>query len=53
MAAPRKRDAMGWGLAALTRLAGSKTLARTGLREPVQKLVTAGTRKKNVLNSHS
>jgi len=44
MAAPRKRDAMGIGLAALTRLAGSKAIERAGLRGPVQNLVKAGTR---------
>lgn len=44
MAAPRKRDAMGIGLAALTRLAGSRLIGRAGLREPVQNLVKAGTR---------
>lgn len=44
MAAPRKRDAMGFGLAALTRLAGSKVIGKAGLREPVQNLVKAGTR---------
>lgn len=44
MAAPRKRDAMGLGLAALTRLAGSKAIDRVGLRGPVQNLVTTGTR---------
>ncbi|GAA3572796.1 acyl-CoA dehydrogenase family protein [Amycolatopsis ultiminotia] len=35
---------MGIGLAALTRLAGSKVLDRAGLREPVQNLVKTGTR---------
>jgi alkylation response protein AidB-like acyl-CoA dehydrogenase len=35
---------MGLGLAALTRLAGSRTIDRIGLRGPVQHLVTAGTR---------
>ena len=35
---------MGFGLAALTRLAGSKTIERAGLRKPVQNLVTASTR---------
>ncbi|WP_033293877.1 acyl-CoA dehydrogenase family protein [Amycolatopsis jejuensis] len=35
---------MGLGLAALTRLAGSKAIERTGLRGPVQNLVKAGTR---------
>ncbi|MFD2419298.1 acyl-CoA dehydrogenase family protein [Amycolatopsis pigmentata] len=35
---------MGLGLAALTRLAGSKTLARAGLREPLQHLVGSATR---------
>ncbi len=44
MAAPRKRDAMGLGLAALTRLAGSKAIDRVGLRGPVQNLVKTGTR---------
>jgi len=44
MAAPRKRDAMGWGLSALTRLAGSKVVDRAGLRKPLEGLVTAGTR---------
>jgi alkylation response protein AidB-like acyl-CoA dehydrogenase len=44
MAAPRKRDAMGFGLAALTRLAGSRVIDKAGLREPVQNLVKAGTR---------
>ena len=44
MAAPRKRDAMGWGLSALTRLAGSKVVDRAGLRKPIEGLVTAGTR---------
>ncbi|SEO58150.1 Acyl-CoA dehydrogenase [Amycolatopsis saalfeldensis] len=44
MAAPRKRDAMGFGLAALTRLAGSRVIGKAGLREPVQNLVKAGTR---------
>ncbi len=40
----KKRDAMGLGLAALTKLAGSKAIDRAGLRKPVQNLVTAGTR---------
>ncbi len=40
----RKRDVMGFGLAALSRLAGSRTLERSGLREPVQNLVSAATR---------
>ncbi|AIJ25813.1 butyryl-CoA dehydrogenase [Amycolatopsis methanolica 239] len=40
----RKRDVMGLGLAALSRLAGSRTLERSGLREPVQNLVSAATR---------
>lgn len=44
MAAARKRDAMGFGLAALTRLAGSSVIDRAGLRGPVQNLVKAGTR---------
>lgn len=44
MAAARKRDAMGFGLAALTRLAGSEVIDRAGLRGPVQNLVKAGTR---------
>ncbi|WP_020665058.1 acyl-CoA dehydrogenase family protein [Amycolatopsis benzoatilytica] len=35
---------MGIGLAALTRLAGSKAIERAGLRGPVQNLVKAGTR---------
>ncbi|MEV5299655.1 acyl-CoA dehydrogenase family protein [Amycolatopsis methanolica] len=35
---------MGLGLAALSRLAGSRTLERSGLREPVQNLVSAATR---------
>jgi alkylation response protein AidB-like acyl-CoA dehydrogenase len=35
---------MGFGLAALTRLAGSKAVERTGLRGPIQNLVTAGTK---------
>jgi alkylation response protein AidB-like acyl-CoA dehydrogenase len=35
---------MGLGLAALTRLAGSKALERTGLRAPVQHLVGAATK---------
>ena len=35
---------MGFGLAVLTRLAGSKTIERAGLRKPVQNLVTASTR---------
>jgi alkylation response protein AidB-like acyl-CoA dehydrogenase len=35
---------MGAGLAALTRLAGSRTLERAGLREPVQSLVSSATR---------
>ncbi|WP_020670584.1 acyl-CoA dehydrogenase family protein [Amycolatopsis nigrescens] len=35
---------MGLGLAALTKLAGSKAIDRAGLRKPVQNLVTAGTR---------
>jgi alkylation response protein AidB-like acyl-CoA dehydrogenase len=35
---------MGLGLAVLTRLAGSETIDRIGLRGPVQHLVTAGTR---------
>ncbi|PXY21016.1 acyl-CoA dehydrogenase family protein [Prauserella muralis] len=35
---------MGFGLAALTRLAGSRTLERTGLRKPVQNLVATATR---------
>ncbi|QWF82347.1 Acyl-CoA dehydrogenase [Amycolatopsis sp. CA-230715] len=40
----KKRDAMGLGLSALTRIAGSKAIDRLGLRKPVQNLVTAGTR---------
>jgi alkylation response protein AidB-like acyl-CoA dehydrogenase len=44
MAAPRKRDAMGFGLAALTRLAGSSVIDKAGLRGPVQNLVKASTR---------
>lgn len=45
MATPaRKRDVMGLGLAALTRLAGSKALERAGLRTPVQNLLNAATR---------
>jgi alkylation response protein AidB-like acyl-CoA dehydrogenase len=44
VAAPKKRDALGLGLAALTWLAGSRTIDRIGLRKPVQNLVTAGTR---------
>ncbi|PRX49120.1 alkylation response protein AidB-like acyl-CoA dehydrogenase [Prauserella shujinwangii] len=40
----RKRDAMGFGLAALTKLAGTKTLDRVGLRKPVENLVSAATR---------
>ncbi|NKQ58098.1 acyl-CoA dehydrogenase [Amycolatopsis sp. K13G38] len=35
---------MGVGLAALTKLAGSKTLDRAGLRTPVQNLVSSATR---------
>ncbi|MBK1785778.1 acyl-CoA dehydrogenase family protein [Prauserella cavernicola] len=35
---------MGFGLAALTRLAGSKTIERAGLRKPVQNVVAAATR---------
>ncbi|RJQ83100.1 acyl-CoA dehydrogenase family protein [Amycolatopsis panacis] len=35
---------MGIGLAALTRLAGSRVFVRAGLREPLQSLVKAGTR---------
>ncbi|MEC3977821.1 acyl-CoA dehydrogenase family protein [Amycolatopsis sp. H20-H5] len=35
---------MGVGLAALTRLAGSKVIDRAGLRKPVQNLVSASTR---------
>jgi alkylation response protein AidB-like acyl-CoA dehydrogenase len=35
---------MGLGLAALTRLAGTRAIDRVGLRKPVQTLVTAGTR---------
>ncbi|WP_179775927.1 acyl-CoA dehydrogenase family protein [Amycolatopsis endophytica] len=35
---------MGLGLAALSRLAGSRTLERTGLRQPVQNLVSAATK---------
>ncbi|MDT7728434.1 MAG: hypothetical protein QOI21_5010 [Actinomycetota bacterium] len=35
---------MGFGLAALTRLSGSKAIERAGLRKPVQNLVTASTR---------
>ncbi|RBM16615.1 butyryl-CoA dehydrogenase [Prauserella sp. PE36] len=35
---------MGWGLAALTRLAGSKAIERAGLRKPVQNVVSAATR---------
>ncbi len=45
MVAPqKKRDAMGFGLAALTRLASTKAIDRMGLRKPVQNLVSAGTR---------
>ena len=40
----RKRDAMGVGLAALTKLAGSKALDRAGLREPVRNLLSSATR---------
>ncbi|WP_106177835.1 acyl-CoA dehydrogenase family protein [Prauserella shujinwangii] len=35
---------MGFGLAALTKLAGTKTLDRVGLRKPVENLVSAATR---------
>jgi alkylation response protein AidB-like acyl-CoA dehydrogenase len=35
---------MGFGLAALTRLAGSRVIEQAGLRKPVQNLVKAGTR---------
>ncbi|PXY34144.1 acyl-CoA dehydrogenase family protein [Prauserella flavalba] len=35
---------MGWGLAALTRLAGSRTIERAGLRKPVENVVSAATR---------
>jgi alkylation response protein AidB-like acyl-CoA dehydrogenase len=40
----KKRDAMGFGLAALTRIAGSKAIERAGLRQPVQNLVSSATR---------
>src|SRR4051794_8596457 len=40
----RKRDVMGIGLAALTRLAGSRTLDRAGLRGPLHSLVSAATK---------
>jgi alkylation response protein AidB-like acyl-CoA dehydrogenase len=39
-----KRDAMGLGLAALTKLAGSRTLDRAGLRKPVENIVSSATR---------
>ncbi|EHR52498.1 acyl-CoA dehydrogenase [Saccharomonospora marina XMU15] len=39
-----KRDAMGFGLAVLNRLAGSKALERAGLIEPVRGVVAAATR---------
>lgn len=41
---PRKRDVLGLGLAALTKLAASKPLQRSGLREPVQNFVAAATK---------
>lgn len=40
----KKRDAMGIGLAALTRLASTPALDRFGLRKPVEQLVSSGTR---------
>jgi alkylation response protein AidB-like acyl-CoA dehydrogenase len=40
----RKRDLMGFGLAALTKIAGSRAIDLVGLREPVQNLVSAATR---------
>ncbi len=39
-----KRDAMGLGLAALNRLAGSTLLDRAGLRKPVENVVATATR---------
>ena len=39
-----RRDAMGFGLAALNRLAGSPLLDRTGLRKPVENVVATATR---------
>ncbi len=45
MVAPqRKRDAMGLGLAALTKLASVKAIDRVGLRKPVEQLVSSATR---------
>ncbi|WP_024874794.1 acyl-CoA dehydrogenase family protein [Saccharomonospora piscinae] len=40
-----RRDAMGFGLAALNRLAGSTLLDRTGLRKPVEQVVATATRR--------
>lgn len=39
-----RRDAMGFGLAALNRLAGSPLLDRAGLRKPVERIVATATR---------
>ncbi len=39
-----RRDAMGFGLAALNRLAGSPLLDRAGLRKPVENFVATATR---------
>ena len=45
MTAPeKKRDAMGLGLAALTKLAGVPALDRLGLRKPLEQVVSTGTR---------
>lgn len=40
----KKRDAMGFGLSALTKLAGVKALDRAGLRKPIENVVSAATR---------
>lgn len=42
---PNTRDAMGLGLAVLRRLSASTALERTGLRTPVQNMVSAATRR--------
>lgn len=40
----KKRDAMGFGLAALTKLAATPALDRLGLRKPIEGLVSSSTR---------
>jgi alkylation response protein AidB-like acyl-CoA dehydrogenase len=40
--APKKRDAMGLGMAALTKISSSTVIDKVGLRKPFEKAVTSG-----------